>query len=149
MFIGGDFTYMLKYILIANKSELFAFIVSMCGILGFFLSIYLTIKSKSISRELKELTAKKIFNKNRSVLIEHFMGYQMSIIEDDNKTPTLRHNLLAEVYNFEEQYKTLLGFKDKFTIALLKHQLKSRAPNYEKINTYIDYLVAKFKIKEE
>ncbi len=125
------------------------FFVSICSILGFILSLYVAIKSKSISKELKEISTKKIYACERTTLIKHFEGYRMSIIEDGNRNPTMRHNLLTEVYAFEKQYFLLLNCIDKITLVCFKGQLKRQKPNYNKICTYIDYFVAKFNVKEE
>lgn len=112
------------------------------------LSIYLIIKSASISQTIKRIEAKQSYNKERKILLDAFKGYRDSIVLDGNQSTDLRHRLLTDTYKFAKKYKEIITIYENFILFQLRFQLKSSKPKYDKIPIFLDYLIARFDIKE-
>lgn len=138
-----------QFLTSANSNPAFTFLVSCAGILGFLLSIYLSIKSNSISKQLKIISAKKEYNMEREIFSNRFKGHRSSIIDDNNHSRQLIHLILEDVYSLETKYTEILRINDKIKLIILKHQANSKKPNFEKICGCFDYLIARLQIKED
>lgn len=114
------------------------------------MSVWLLAKSSSIAKTLKVLSQKNEFNAKRELYSDRLTAYKTSILEDGIYSNTLLHSILQEIYTIENKFPTIFSsFRDKKTFVLIKWQLTKKHHNFEKICTYLDYLIARLNIKED
>lgn len=128
-----------------NANTYFIFFVSISGILGFILSIYVTYKSHSISKTLNHITAAQNYNKYKAKFAARFKGYKDSILKDDLKTRQIVHAILEDIYKFEMQYEILLSLKDLSKLFFIKIYLKKNFDkvDFNKVCSYLDFLIGR------
>ena len=145
---GGDF--IIGWLIKLNTTnEYFSLIVSLSGIFGFILSVWLLIKSNSINKTLKIISQKEDYNKNRNLFADRFSGFKDSILQDNDHSSRLFHSILEDVYRVEKEFHSIFSIHDKWTFLLIKHELKKDSRNIQKICTYLDYVTARLRIKED
>ncbi len=134
-----------------NVNTYFIFFVSISGILGFILSIYVTYKSSSISKTLNHITAAQNYNKYKTKFAARFKGYKDSILKDDLKTRQIVHAILEDIYKFEMQYEILLSLKDLSKLFFIKLYLKKNFDkvDFDKVCAYLDFLIGRCYKEEE
>ncbi|CAB1242533.1 conserved hypothetical protein [Clostridiaceae bacterium BL-3] len=134
-----------------NTNTYFIFLVSISGIFGFTLSIYVTHKSSSIAKTLNHILAAQNYNESRTQFVARFRGYKDSILKDNLKSRQIIHDILEDIFKFETQYKILLAQKDLIKLFFIKLYLKKNFNkiNFNKICIYLDFLIGRCYKKEE
>ena len=103
------------------------------------LSVWLLIKSHSINKTLKIISQQEIYNTNSNLYANRFSGFKESILIDGDNSSSLFHRILEDIYRVEKEFHSLL----------LKHELKKKTKNTDKICTYLDYFIGHLRIKED
>lgn len=109
-------------------------ICSICTLLGFFMTIYVTVKSKKIHESLHEYKKIIQYNKETKKIVTACRNYQKSLMEDDVKLRKVRVDILND----------LLVAKKKFDDILTRHERKelSNAIKVVKVSQNIEYICA-------
>ncbi len=124
-------------------------LASISSLLGFILSVWLLIKSESITKTLKVMSQKKDYNKKSNFFSDRFSGFKSSILEDNDRSSQLFHRILEEIYQVEKEFHTIFSIRDKYTFLLIKYELKRKPPNVEKICFHLDYIIGRLRVKED
>ena len=125
-------------------------IASICGILGFILTIIVTIRTANISKILtyNEITAR--YNKERNAYQRTFEGHRQSILEDNIKTDKLLKDILKNIEEYDSKYRALFSLQDKFNVWRLKRLLRLEADevNFNSVCNYLSALSGRLVKKE-
>ena len=113
------------------------------------LSVWLLIKSHSINKTLKIISQQEIYNTNSNLYANRFSGFKESILIDGDNSSSLFHRILEDIYRVEKEFHSLFSLREKLTFLLLKHELKKKTKNNDKICTYLDYFIGHLRIKED
>ncbi len=132
-----------------NSNPIFIFVVSLSSFLGFMLSVWLLIKSHSINKTLKIISQQEVYNTNSKLYADRFSGFKESILIDGDNSSSLFHRILEDIYRVEKEFHSLFSLREKLTFLLLKHELKKKTKNTDKICTYLDYFIGHLRIKED
>lgn len=142
-----DISSLITYI--AND-DYFIVIVSIFTIVGTIVSIFVLLKSNSISKVLLKNNQSIDFDKQKNKLITDFTAYRDNFLEDNF---TINKKLISEIrvklLTYKKNFNSLLGLRDKFiiwkTLRLLKQTDESL--NLNDLCLCLDNLLAKFNIK--
>lgn len=93
---------MLKFF---GKNEVILGIVSLTGIIGFVLTIFVSIRTSKISKILKHNQLTSQYNKERLAFQRTFEGHRNSIIVDGLRSNKLLKDILQNV----EEYRAILS----------------------------------------
>lgn len=141
----------INLILDLNNSALFTFIVSITGLIGFIMTIFVAIRTKKIDVKLEHITAAKSYNRNKVKYREKFKGHKASI-DNSGLSRGLVTDILADFYSFREQYKIILSYPEKFKINFVI--IKYLESNYykldsHKINQHLAYIIGRLSKEEK
>lgn len=112
--------------------EIFAtnhIIIALCSLtslISFAMTIYVTLKTKSIDKRMLELKSTKDFNRKRNKHISSLETYQTSINEDEVDIYKIRTNILNDVNIIYESYNYILKSSQKKTFHKLIKQLEKK-----------------------
>lgn len=126
-------------------------IASLCGILGFVLTIVVTIRTSNISKLLKYNDTVAEYNRKKQGFQRAFDGHRTSILEDENKTNRLLKDILKNVEEYDSQFHNLLPIKERITLWHFKRILKKPAEeaNFNQICNYLATLSGRLSKKED
>lgn len=108
---------------IANNDIIIAF-CSITSLIGFAMTIYVSLKTKSIDKKIIELNLAKDFNKRRKNHIVSLKSYQTSLLEDKVDINIIRANILNDINIIYESYKSILKLYQRVTIIILIKRLE-------------------------
>lgn len=117
-------------------------IATVCGIIGFVLTIFVTIKTAKINKVLKYNKVTEQYNDDRKSYQRCFDGYKTTIIEDDLKTEKILKDLLSKVEAYLANFNEIISLREKFTLNIFIRVLKK---DYNELtdsdwNTICNYL---------
>lgn len=141
----------MEFIRLANDNPIFVFIISIAGLVGFLITIYLFFKTKNISKTLRNISIAKNFNKERNQSIERLKGFATNFIEDlDNiSLSTLRYDLHCELNILRSKYKTLFSFNERYKIFVFIQMVSRKKLDLNKTVLYINNTIAILSNKKE
>lgn len=112
---------------------------SLCGILGFVLTIVVAVRTAKINKILRynEITSR--YNRERLKFQKIFEGHRMSITEDQIHTKQLLTDILKDVEAYRVQFSEILSWCEKIRLALFIRQLKKEPKriDYNLISNYL------------
>lgn len=126
-------------------------IVSLTGILGFILTVFVSIRTNKISKILKYNQITSQYNKERLAFQKSFLGHSASITVDGNKTEKLLKEILAQVESYRIKFKYILSLREKITLFFFIRILKKevRQVNWNSVCNYLAKLSGRLSKKEE
>lgn len=110
-----------------GTNELILGIASLCGIVGFALTVIVTIRTSKISKILRYNEITSSYNKERMGFQRTFEGHRVSITEDNIRTNKILKDVLKNVEEYRVKFQEILSFQEKLRLQLLVHQLKKEA----------------------
>lgn len=121
------------------------------GIIGFILTIFVSIKTKKISKILKYNDVISTYNSERLGYQKAFEGHRKSIIDDNIKTNDILKDILKNVESYRLKFDEILSIKEKIDLYLFKKLLKKEANNvdYNKVCNYLAILSGRLSKKEK
>ena len=109
----------------------------LCGIttlVGFFITVYISFKTKTINQRLGIYKKTQEFNKKRKTYISTLEGYQRSLTEDEIDIYKVKINILNDVNIIKESFGTILKINQKIVVWRLKKELeKSQSININRV----------------
>ena len=141
----------MEFIKLVNDNPIFIFIISITGLVGFLITIYLSFKTKSISRTLRNISIAKDFNKERNLSIARLEGFSTNLSEDIESVSlsTIRFELHREVKVLYSRYRLLLSLREKCTFIIFIKTLSRKNLNPEKTILHINNTIAILSNKKE
>lgn len=132
-------------------NEVFLGISSLCGLVGFVLTIAVTAKTSRISNLLKynEITSR--YNKERLGFQKTFEGHRESIMKDGIKSDRILKEILKNVESYRVQFSKILTIKEKITLLMFMHLLKKEREyvNFNSVCNYLATLSGRLSKKED
>lgn len=102
-------------------------IVSICSVVGFILTIIVTVRTAHISKIMRYNDITSAYNKQRQAFQRTFDGYRASIMQDGNKTDSLLKDILKKAEEYDSQFHDIFSIKEKITLWRFKNILKRDA----------------------
>ena len=127
------------------------FLVTISTVAGFFMTVYVFFKTKSISQILKIRKSKEKYNSLRKRYAERFQGYTDSITGDNDYGSILINSILTD---FNRLRQIDEAFEDKKEKRIIKSQIKIlekskiTKDDYKKITNNLSYFIARFSEEE-
>lgn len=126
-------------------------ISTLCGIVGFILTIVVSMRTAKISKILKYNATTTQYNKERKAFQNAFEGHRSSIMVDGLKTEKLLKDILKNVEEYHVKFDVILSPKDRITLWWFKRILKKRydSVSWNTICNYLAILSGRLSKKEE
>lgn len=132
------------------ESDLFTVICGIITVIGFLMTVYISIKTKSIHKRIAEYKVVSSFNKNRKKYQKTFEGYQNAISQDDVDIYKTKINMLNDVNTVREAYSKIWSWRQKLLLLCLKKELeKKEGINVNKICNWMSKLIAVLSVEME
>ena len=142
---------MAKFLEFFGSNTLVLGISTLCGIVGFILTIVVSMRTAKISKILKYNATTTQYNKERKAFQNTFEGHRSSIIEDGLKTEKLLKDILKNVEEYSVKFDVILSTRDRITLWWFKRILKKKydTVNWNTICNYLAILSGRLSKKEE
>ena len=114
---------------------------SLCGAIGFVLTIIVTAKTSKISKILRHNAITSQYNKERISFQNTFEGHRKSIIVDGLQSKQLLTDILKNVEAYRAKFSEILSWREKIRLAMFIKQLK-KEPNQADYNLICNYLAS-------
>ena len=139
---------MLKFF---GKNEVILGIVSLTGIIGFVLTIFVSIRTSKISKILKHNQLTSQYNKERLAFQRTFEGHRNSIIVDGLRSNKLLKDILQNVEEYRAKFGEILSPSDRFSLFKFSLLLRKETDkvNYNKVSNYLALLSGRLSKKED
>lgn len=134
-----------------GTNEIVLGIASLAGIIGFILTIFVTVRTAKISRILKYNDVTSLYNKERIAFKKTFEGHRQSIIEDRIETDTILKNILQNVEEYHAKFSEILSIREKITLWFFSRLLKKKSSDvdFNKVCNYLAILSGRLSKKED
>ena len=142
---------MVKILEFLGSNPIILGISTLCGIIGFILTIIVSMRTAKISKILKYNATTTQYNKERKAFQNTFEGHRSSITEDGLKTEKLLKDILKNVEEYSVKFDVILSTKDRITLWWFKRILKKQhdTVNWNTICNYLAILSGRLSKKEE
>lgn len=114
-------------LIFCGKNEIVLGIASLVGILGFLLTVFVSIKTSNINKILKYNQITNKYNKERLGFQRAFSGHQKSILEDEIRTDKLIKDILQQVESYRTKFWGIMPFRERLTVYRLIYLLKRKS----------------------
>ena len=140
-----------KLLFFLGTNEIIMGISSLCGIVGFILTILVSIRTSKINKILKYNQTTEQYNKERLRFQRAFEGHRKSIVEDNIKTEKIIKDILKNVEEYRIKFDFILSLKTKITLYLFIFILKKdyKKVDFNKVCNYLAILSGRLSKKEE
>lgn len=120
------------------------------GIIGFILTIFVSVKTKKISKILKYNDVISTYNSERIGYQNTFEGHRKSIIDDNIKTNVILKDILKNVESYRVKFYEILSLREKISLYFFKILLKRDAKDvdFNKVCNYLSILSGRLSKKE-
>lgn len=120
------------------------------GIIGFFITIFVAFKTRSIGKELERIKVVKKYNRNRSTYRETFKGHLESITKDEICDRQLVKSILGDLEGYKHSFHSIFILEDRITIFCLEHHLKKEHDkiDFNQVSNHLANIVGRL-TKEE
>ncbi len=134
-----------------GTNEIVLGIASLVGIIGFVLTVFVSIRTAKIGKILKYNQVTSQYNKERLGFQRTFEGHRKSIIEDDLKSDKLLKDILQNIEAYRTKFGEIMSFKEKTTLFLFSQLLKKKSEkvDYNKVCNYLASLSGRLSKKED
>ena len=134
-----------------GTNEIILGIASLVGIIGFVLTVFISIRTAKIGKILKYNQVTSQYNKERLGFQRTFEGHRKSIIEDDLKSDKLLKDILQNIEAYRTKFGEIMSFKEKTTLFLFSQLLKKKSEkvDYNKVSNYLASLSGRLSKKED
>lgn len=130
-----------RFLLLLGTNQYILGVSSLCGIIGFILTVIVTIRTAKISKILKHNEIISRYNKERMGFQKAFEGHRKSITVDGLRSKQLQTDILKNVEAYRAEFSEILSLQEKIKLALFIRQLR-KAPEYADYNLISNYLAS-------
>lgn len=134
-----------------GTNEIVLGITSLMGMVGFILTIVVTIRTAKIKNILKYNKVTQQYNEERKGFQQAFEGHSQSIIKDEMKTDAILKNILQNVESYREKFSEILSIREKITLWLFARLLRKKAAevDFNKVCNYLAKLSGRLSREED
>ena len=139
---------MLKFF---GKNEVILGIVSLTGIIGFVLTIFVSIRTSKISKILKHNQLTSQYNKERLAFQITFGGHRNSIIADGLHSNKLLKDILQNVEEYRAKFGEIMSLSERYSLHNFSHILRKETDkvDYNKVCNYLALLSGRLSKRED
>lgn len=130
-----------RFLSFLGTNQYFLGFSSLCGVIGFVLTIIVTIKTSKISKILRHNAITSQYNKERIGFQNTFEGHRKSITVDGLQSKQLLTDILKNVEAYRAKFSEILSWREKMRLAMFIKQLK-KEPNQADYNLICNYLAS-------
>jgi len=140
-----------KTLVFFGSNEIILGICSVLGICGFFMTLYVSIKTAKIGQILKYNATTEQYNKERLSFQKTFEGHSLSITNDDIRTERILKDILKNVEAYRTKFAGILSVKERLSLWLFIRLLKKPATqvDFNKVCNYLAILSGRLSKREE
>lgn len=139
---------MIKWCTNVAKNDFFTFICGMITIIGFLMTVYISVKTKSIHKRIIEYKQIEKYNENRISYIKSLKGYQTALIDGGN-IRKVKLNILNDINIVRENYRNMFGIVQRIAIWRLTKELEKDKPIKEKVCNGLSKVIAVISVEKE
>lgn len=134
-----------------GTNEIVLGITSLVGIIGFALTIFVSVRTGRISRILKYNEVTSLYNKERMGFKRAFEGHRQSIMEDNIRTDITLKKILQNVEEYRAKFGEILTVREKITLWCFTRLLKKNAQevDFNDVCNYLAVLSGRLSKKED
>ena len=134
-----------------GTNEIVLGIASLLGIVGFALTVLVSIRTAKISKILKYNQVTSQYNKERLAFQRTFEGHRKSIVEDEIKSNKLLKDILQNIEAYRLKFGEIMSLKEKITLFFFSQLLKkeSNKVDYNKVSNYLAAISGRLSKKED
>jgi hypothetical protein len=99
-------------------------ICSLCGIIGFWFTILIALKTKKIEKVLHYNDVTEVYNKERSSYQKAFNGHMTSIIDDKICSDKILKNILRDIESYRAKFGDIISLSEKFELWKFRQLLR-------------------------
>lgn len=134
-----------------GTNEIVLGIASLVGIVGFVLTVLVSIRTAKISKILKFNQVTSQYNRERLAFQRTFEGHRKSIVEDGIKSNKLLKDILKNTEEYRVKFGEIMSLKEKFTLFMFSQLLKKESDkvDYNKVSNYLASLSGRLSKKED
>lgn len=140
-----------KFLEFLGTNQIVLGIATLIGIIGFALTIIVSIRTSKISKILKYNEVTSRYNKERLGFQKTFVGHRNSIIEDKIHSDKLLKDILQNVEEYRSKFGEILSIREKITLYRFIGILKKESDNvnYNAVCNYLAALSGRLSKKED
>lgn len=133
------------------ESDIFTALCGITTLVGFFITVYISLKTKSINQRLGIYKRTQEFNKKRKTYVSTLEGYQKSLSEDEIDIYKIKLNILNDINIIKESFGTIMKVNQRIAVWRLKKELeKSKSININRVCNLLSQIRAYMSnVKEE
>ena len=134
-----------------GTNEIVLGIASLLGIVGFALTVFVSIRTAKISKILKYNQVTSQYNKERLAFQRTFEGHRKSIVEDEIKSNKLLKDILQNIEAYRLKFGEIMSLKEKITLFFFSQHLKKESDrvDYNKVSNYLAAISGRLSKKED
>ena len=134
-----------------GTNEIVLGIASLLGIVGFALTVFVSIRTAKISKILKYNQVTSQYNKERLAFQRTFEGHRKSIVEDEIKSNKLLKDILQNIEAYRLKFGEIMSLKEKITLFFFSQLLKKESDkvDYNKASNYLATISGRLSKKED
>ena len=134
-----------------GTNEIVLGIASLLGIVGFALTVFVSIRTAKISKILKYNQVTSQYNKERLAFQRTFEGHRKSIVEDEIKSNKLLKDILQNIEAYRLKFCEIMSLKEKITLFFFSQHLKKESGrvDYNKVSNYLAAISGRLSKKED
>lgn len=134
-----------------GTNEIVLGIASLLGIVGFGLTVFVSIRTAKISKILKYNQVTSQYNKERLAFQRTFEGHRKSIVEDGIRSNKLLKDILQNTEAYRIKFGEIMPLSEKVMLFFFSLLLKkeSNKVDYNKVSNYLASLSGRLSKKED
>lgn len=134
-----------------GTNEIVLGVTSLTGIVGFILTIIVSIRTAKISKILKHNEITSLYNKEHTSFKNAFEGHRQSIMEDSIQTDVILKNILQNVEEYLSKFDEIIPLKEKIVLWRFSRLLKKKAEkvDFNDVCNYLAMLSGRLSKKED
>ena len=140
-----------RFLIFLGSNEVILGIATLVSILGFILTVFVSIRTAKISKILKYNQITSQYNKERLAFQKTFIGHRNSIVEDNIRSDKLLKDILENIEEYRAKFGEIMSIWEKFTLFMFVQLLKKESDkvNYNTVCNYLAILSGRLSKKED
>jgi hypothetical protein len=134
-----------------GKNEAILGVATLTGIIGFILTIFVSIRTSKINKILKHNQLTSQYNKERLAFQKTFEGHRNSIIADGLHSNKLLKDILQNVEEYRAKFGEIMSLSERYSLHNFSHILRKETDkvDYNKVCNYLALLSGRLSKRED
>jgi len=134
-----------------NRNDWVIFGLAAISVVGFVMTVYVSLKTKSISKILKLRKSKEKYNLQRHEYSERFQSYRDSILIDNNYNKAFINKILVDFHQLKN-FRDMFNNKEKKIIKSEIKKLEDKnmtTKDFKETTDNLAYFISRFNERED